>query len=72
MYVPKYVELRKLVVNEMYRVPYAVHPRYPKNIAVVTNQYFWPWMQKYIIECIAKCMECQNLKVEKKHPTSFL
>ena len=31
IYVPNSVELRKLVTNEIHKVPYARHPRYKKN-----------------------------------------
>ena len=33
VYVPNFVELRKLVMNEMHKVPYAGHPKYQKTIA---------------------------------------
>ena len=29
-------------------------------------------MKKEVVECIAKCLECQKVKVEHRHPTSLL
>jgi hypothetical protein len=56
----------------MHNVPYVGHPSYQKTIAVVKRQYYWPRMKKEIVDFIAKCLECQKVKVAHRHPTSFL
>ena len=56
----------------MHNVPYAGHPGYQKKLAAVKKEYFWPGMKKDVAEYIAKCMECQRVKVEHKHPTGLL
>jgi hypothetical protein len=71
VYVPNSHELRKLVLKEMHNVPYVGHPGYQKTIAVVRSQYFWPGMKKDVVDYIARCMECQRVKVEHRHPTRF-
>jgi hypothetical protein len=61
-----------MILREMHNVPYAGHPRYHKTITTVKSQYYWPCMKKEVVECIAKCLECQKVKAEHRHPTSFL
>jgi hypothetical protein len=72
VYVPNSQELRNLVLQEMYNVPYARHPRYQKTITVVRGQYFWSGMKKDFTDYLAKCMECRKVKVEHMHPTELL
>jgi hypothetical protein len=72
IYVPNSWELRIMVFKEMHNVPYARHPGYQKIVAAVKNYYFWPGMKQEIEEYIAKCMECQKVKVEHRHPAELL
>jgi hypothetical protein len=39
---------------------------------VVKSQYLWPGMKREIAEYIARCMECQKVKTEHKHPAGLL
>jgi hypothetical protein len=72
IYVPSSGELRNLVLKEMHDVPYAGHPGYQKTITAVRSQFFWPGMKKDVVDYIARCMECQKVKVEHRHPTGLL
>jgi hypothetical protein len=56
----------------MHNVPYAGHPTYQKTIALVKRQYYWPGMKKEVAEYIAKCLECQKVKAEHRHPTGLM
>jgi hypothetical protein len=56
----------------MHNVPYAEHPGYRKTIATVRSQFFWPGMEKDVADYIARCMECQRVKAEHRHPTGLL
>ena len=56
----------------MHNVPYAGHPGYQKTIATIKRQYYWPSMKKEVVEFIAKCLECQKVKVEHRHPTGLI
>ena len=68
VYIPNSSKLRKSVLQEMHNVPYARHPGYQKTVTTIRKEYFWPGMKKYVVEYIAKCMECQRVKVEHRHP----
>jgi hypothetical protein len=72
VYVPNSNELKNLILGEMHNVLYARHPRYQKTIAIVKRQYYWPGMKKEVVDFIAKCLECQKVKAEHRHPTGFL
>jgi hypothetical protein len=72
VYVPNSQELRNLILKEMHNVPYAGHPGYQKTIATVRGQYYWPGMKKDVADFIARCMECQKVKVEHRHPMGLL
>jgi hypothetical protein len=41
-------------------------------MASVKSQYYWPGIKKEVVDFIAKCLECQKVKVEHRHPTGFL
>jgi hypothetical protein len=56
----------------MHNVPYVGNPGYRKTIVVFKRQYYWPGMKKVVVECIVKCLECQNFKVEYRHPVGFI
>jgi hypothetical protein len=72
IFVPNSQELKILILREMNNVPYVGHPGYQKTIAVVKSQYYWPCMKKEVVDFIAKCLECQKIKDEHRHPTGFL
>jgi hypothetical protein len=56
----------------MHNVAYVGHPEYQKTMAVVKGHYFWPRLKKEIAEYIVKCMECQKVKAEHRHPPVLL
>jgi hypothetical protein len=72
LYIPDAEELKKLILDEMHKKPYSGHPGYQKMITAVRKQYFWPRMKNEIVDYIARCLECQQVKVEHKHPTCLL
>jgi hypothetical protein len=72
IYVPSYGELRNLVLKEMHDVPYVGHPGYHKTITIVRSQFFWLGMTKDVVDYIARCMECQKVKDEHRHPMGLL
>jgi hypothetical protein len=72
IYVPSSRELRNLVLKEMHDVPYAGHLGYQKTITVVRSQFFWLGMKKDVVDYIDRCMECQKVKDEHRHPARLL
>ena len=72
VYIPNSSELRKSVLQEMHNAPYVGHPGYQKTLTMVRKEYFWPGMKNEAANYIARCMECQRVKVEHRHPTGLL
>jgi hypothetical protein len=72
IYVPSSRELRNLVLKEMHDVPYVGHLGYQKMITTVRSQLFWPGIKTDVVDYIARCMECQKVKAEHRHPTGLL
>jgi hypothetical protein len=52
----------------MHKVPYVGHLGYQKIIAAVKNQYYCLGMKKEVVDFITRFLECQNVKVEDRHP----
>jgi hypothetical protein len=72
IYVPNSQELKNMILRELHNVLYVRHPGYQKTIAVVKSQYYWPGMKKEVVDFIPRCLECQKVKAEHRHPASFL
>jgi hypothetical protein len=72
IFVPNVKELKRIILHEIHNVPYTGYPGYHKIIAAVKSQYFWPGMKREKEEYIARCMECQNVKEEHRHPAGLL
>jgi hypothetical protein len=70
--VPKYQEMKNIVLREMHNVLYVGPPEYHKTIATVKSQYFWPGMKKEVLDYITKCIECQKVKVDHRHPPRLI
>lgn len=56
----------------MHSVPYVGHQGYQKTLVAIRKEYFWIGVKKDIVDYIARCMECQKVKVEYRHPTRLL
>jgi hypothetical protein len=72
IYVPNSQELKSMILREMHNVPYAGHLGYQKIIAAVKSQYYWLGMKKEVVDFIARCLECQKVKAEHRHPVGLL
>jgi hypothetical protein len=68
IYIPNSQELKNLILIEMHNVSYDGHPGYQKIIATIKSQYYWPGMKKEVVDFIARCLECQKVKAEHRHP----
>jgi hypothetical protein len=72
IFVPNVQCLKQMILQEMHNVPYTWHPGYQKTVVAIKSHYFWPGMKRYIAEYIARCMECQKVKGEHRHPAGLL
>jgi len=68
IYVPPNNELRSLILSEAHRVVYMTHPRVMKMKADLKLLFFYKGMKSYIISYMMRCLECQQVKAEHRHP----
>jgi len=48
--------------------PYSGHLVYEKMMTKVKKFYYCPNLRRYIANFMATCLDCQQMKVEYKHP----
>eukprot|EP00253_Pinus_taeda_P015655 PITA_15655 len=72
LYVPDSDDLKNLILDEFHTSHYTSHPGYQKMVTALRKEYFWPRMKKQVVEYLAKCLECQQIKAEHQHPAGLL
>jgi len=72
IYVSNSTDFRHLIMVEFHRIPYGGHPGYQKMVTTIMQLYYWSGMKQDIDHYIAKCLECQHVKVEHRHPAGLL
>ncbi|KAK2977134.1 hypothetical protein RJ640_005784 [Escallonia rubra] len=66
VYVPKWRDLRKMVIRGSHDTQSTVHPRHRRTYALVTTTYFWPQMKKEVQMCVKTCHVCRQVKGESQ------
>jgi hypothetical protein len=69
IYVPPNDKLRSLILNEAHIAVYMAHPGVTKIRADLKPLFFWKGMKVDIVNYMERCLECQQVKVEHRHPT---
>jgi hypothetical protein len=72
IYVPPNDELRMLILSEAHRAVYMAHPGVTKMGAYLKPLFFWKGMKADIVNFVARCLECQQVKAEHRHPAGLL
>jgi hypothetical protein len=72
IYVPPDDELRIFILNEACRVVYMAHPGVKKMRADLKPLFFWKGMKVDLVNYVARCLECQEVKDEHRHPKGLL
>lgn len=57
-----------MIVDEYHKKFNAGHPKY-ENMMTMLRTIFFLDMKKEVAECLSKCLESQQVKVEHQHPT---
>jgi hypothetical protein len=65
-------DLKRFIMDEPHKIPYTGHSGYQKMITTTRKQFYWPGLKKDIANYLAKCLECQQVKAEHRHPTGLL
>ena len=72
IYVPNIHDIKLSILNEVHKSPYSRHLGYLKMITMLRKEYLWPNMKNEVVEYIARCIECQQVKAEHQRPTNIL
>ena len=70
--VPLDTALRREILDESHTTPYSLHPGTTKMYQDVRSLYWWPGMKRDVVEYVAKCLTCQQVKAEHQRPTGLL
>ncbi|KAK2975596.1 hypothetical protein RJ640_026777 [Escallonia rubra] len=66
VYVPKWRDLRKMVIRGSHDTQSTVHPGHRRTYTLVTTAYFWPQMKKEGQMCVKTCHVCRQVKGESQ------
>ena len=70
--VPNVMELKKKILYGSHNTIFTMHPRSNKMYRDMKQYYWWQGMKKDIFEYVAKCLTCQQVKVEHQVPSGLL
>ncbi|KAH0679031.1 hypothetical protein KY284_020116 [Solanum tuberosum] len=66
--VPMVDGLQEKIMEEAHSSSYSIHPGFTKMYRDLREVYWWNSMKKGIAEFVAKCPNCQQVKVEHQRP----
>jgi hypothetical protein len=72
MYIPEDGDIRSIILKEAHRALYCAHPGVKKMYADMRKLFFWVGMKNDVVRCVAKCLECQQVKSNHHHLTCLL
>ncbi|GKA25127.1 putative reverse transcriptase domain-containing protein [Tanacetum coccineum] len=72
VWLPRYGGLRDLVMHELHKSKYSIHPRSDKMYQDLKLLYWWPNMKANITTYVSKCLTCAKVKAEHQKPSGFL
>ncbi|XP_060177834.1 uncharacterized protein LOC132607772 [Lycium barbarum] len=70
--VPDVVELHHQIMGEAHYYRYSIHPGTTKMYHDDKEVYRWDRMKKDIVELVAQCPNCQQVKAEHQKPSGLL
>ncbi|GJV41734.1 putative reverse transcriptase domain-containing protein [Tanacetum coccineum] len=71
-WLPRFGNLRDLIMNESHKSKYSIHPRSDKMYHYLKQLYWWHNMKADIATFIGKCLTCSKVKVEYQKPSGLL
>ncbi|GKB88224.1 putative reverse transcriptase domain-containing protein [Tanacetum coccineum] len=71
-WLPRYGDLRTLIMHESHKSKYSVHPGSDKMYQDMKQLYWWPNMKADIGTYVSKCLTCLRVKSEHQKPSGLL
>ena len=72
VYIPNDKEIRRRVLKLFHDSPTAGHPGQAKTLELVSQNYWWPQMAKWVNDYVNGCEHCKQTKVLPTKPHSPL
>ena len=72
MYIHKEGDMREEILREAHRAHYCAHPGVKKMYADMKKLFFWAGMKSDVVDFVSKCLECQQVKADHRHPAGLL
>ncbi|KAA0042192.1 polyprotein [Cucumis melo var. makuwa] len=70
--VPRDQTLKDQILKEAHSSAYAMHPGSTKMYRTLKKHYWWLGMKREIVEYVANCLICQQVKPERQRPAGLL
>ncbi|GJZ49054.1 putative reverse transcriptase domain-containing protein, partial [Tanacetum coccineum] len=71
-WLPRYGDLRTLIMHESHKSKYSIHPGSDKMYQDLKQLYWWPNMKADIATYVSKCLTCSKVKAEHQKPSGLL
>lgn len=72
MCVPNDNDLKREILEEAHHSTYIVHPGNTEMYHDLERYYWWSGMNREVAEFVARCLTCQQVKVEHQRSVVFL
>ncbi|GJR07936.1 putative reverse transcriptase domain-containing protein [Tanacetum coccineum] len=71
-WIPCFGDLRTLIMHELHKSKYSIHPGSDKMYQDLKKLYWWPNMKAEIATYVSKCLTCARVKAECQKPSGLL
>jgi hypothetical protein len=70
--IPNDLKLKRLILEEAHKSSFSIHHGTTKMYQDLERDYWWPGMKTDIAKFVARCIVCQQIKIEHQRPSGFL
>ena len=70
--VPNDSEIRQELLTEAHSSPFSIHPGSTKMYRDLKKHFWWSGMKRDVAEFVAKCLTCQQVKIEHQRASGLL
>nr|GEY78408.1 hypothetical protein [Tanacetum cinerariifolium] len=72
VWLPRYRGLRNLIMHELHKSKYSIHPGSDKLYQDLKHHYWWPNIKADIATNVSKCLTCAKVKAEHQKQSGLL